>query len=82
MSATVDKEINQRRLIDACRAAGLPRSHYRLNDEGTILHVLDGSQTRVFGCSSRTNHLQIEVAIHEIQRIAFKRSLIGRRAFG
>ena len=42
------------------------RSSYNLNPEGTILHVLDGTTVRPFGCSNRSLLWQIERSVREI----------------
>ncbi len=66
---------NQQKLIDACKAAGLPRSSYNLNPDGTILHVLDGAIVRPFCCSSRTLPAQIDWDAREILEIGANRLL-------
>ena len=66
---------NQRKLLDACKAAGLPRSSYNLNPEGTVLHVLDGATVRPFGCSSRSLLWQIDRSAREILEIGASRLL-------
>jgi hypothetical protein len=79
VTASVQKERNQRKLLEACASAGLPASHYTLNADGTILHVIDGALVRPFGCSSRSFPAQIDQAVREIATIAAKRMLrIGR----
>lgn len=71
---------NQRKLIDACRDAGLPRSAYNLNPEGTILHVLDGATVRPFSCSSRLPGWQVDRSAREIIGIGAKLRLRSKGA--
>lgn len=81
MTLTTNKATNVMKLIATCQAAGLPRSHYTLNPEGTILRVMDGGVVRPFACSSRCFPAQIDSAIREITNIAAKRLMrIERRS--
>lgn len=75
MTVQAQKSQNQRKLLDACQRAGLPRSSYNLNPEGTVLHVLDGATVRPFGCSNRSLLWQIERSVREILEIGANRLL-------